>query len=691
MVIADEKNVLAIAGVKGGKIAEVDNNTKNILIEIANFDPVSVRKTSKKLGILTDSSKRFENDLSAELTSYAMRELSALILEMYSEATFEEIVDVYPNKQKPRTLSFSAGKISKILGVAVSVDEIKDILRRYNIEYKNTGDKFEITIPFLRLDLTIEEDMAEEIGRVLGYDKIKPKIPSIDLPRLGKAGFTPKENEVYSKINWARNKLLNDGYSEVMTYVFRDKGEVEVLASASDKKFLRTNLTDGLKESLKLNQLNAPLLEMNEIKIFEIGTVWCPGEETHVAYADKKEVKEMSLEKFCISLITPVVNPTGPVSVMLAINNPATRSVVTTEAGVDFMHLTFTGVGIITNITLKHIGTSADTSLLNVYIYDGTTRLTDAVLISNNDLAIFNSHNGLFTVNGSRTISVKVEMNGTAGETVGLALISYTTLGQTIVMLGAPLSGNLMIVADATLATVSFSTVTPATNTSLTPGKNIIVWQGVASVMTRDIKLSYFTIREIGSIAKTDLSNIRLLIDNDIITEMTTNPDSNGYVTFVPTSPLTLKTGSHVFKIMVDVLGSGSYQFFVEKRIDIGLIDSKYNVSFLTSTAINSLSGFQQTIFKMWPLFPFIVRDIAVWVPEGVESENVEKIIKDNMGKLVTRGPELFDEFKKESKTSYAFRLVFQSHERTLTDSEVNEIMEKITGKIKEKNGWQVR
>lgn len=92
----------------------------------------------------------------------------------------------------------------------------------------------------------------------------------------------------------------------------------------------------------------------------------------------------------------------------------------------------------------------------------------------------------------------------------------------------------------------------------------------------------------------------------------------------------------------------------------------------------------------MWSLFPFIARDIAVWVPEGVKSFQVYKVIKENTGKLVIKGPDLFDEFSKDGKKSYAFRLVFQSYDRTLTDTEVNEIMNKITEKIKEK-GWQVR
>ena len=99
----------------------------------------------------------------------------------------------------------------------------------------------------------------------------------------------------------------------------------------------------------------------------------------------------------------------------------------------------------------------------------------------------------------------------------------------------------------------------------------------------------------------------------------------------------------------------------------------------------------QNKKFTMWSLFPFISRDVAVWVPEDVRSSDVEKIIKDNAGELVVRGPELFDEFKKDGKISYAFRLIFQSYERTLTDAEINEIMTKITNKIKGKEGWQVR
>ncbi len=407
IVIADDGGALAIAGVKGGKRAEVDENTTNIIIEVANFDPVSVRKTSKSAGILTDAVKRYENDLSPELCSFGTKEVSGLLAE-YGAVKFEDIVDVYPDPQKPRKLSFSVRRVSEILGMSVSVIEASNILERYKFGYKNDGDIFEIIVPPLRLDLTTEEDMAEEIGRVLGYDKLFPKIPKID--------FRLKQNETYERIHMARNNLLSAGYSEVMTYAFRDKGEIEVLQSASDKKFLRTNISDGLKESLRLNEANVPILGESEIKIFEIGTVFLKfGEETHVAYGDKKEIKEVNLENFS-------AQPSRPAQ--------------------------------------------------------------------------------------------------------------------------------------------GFHNQTPASRVH-----------------------------------------------------------SN---------------------------------------------------------------------FKMWSLFPFIARDIAVWVKEGTDSAEILNVIKINAGDMVTKGPELFDEFKKDGKVSYAFRIVFQSYDRTLTDGEVNEIMARINSKIVEK-GWLVR
>lgn len=293
-VIADDEAALALAGVKGGKKAEVDVQTTNIILEVANFFPVRVRKTARRLGIFTDSAKRFENDLSPELCDFAMTELSALIAEMCPDAVFEDVVDQYPVdtfKQK-RTLAFSADSISKSLGLVVTDEQIIDILNRYHIPHTESNGSFEITVPQLRLDLQIPEDMAEEIGRVLGYDKVVPKISTID--------FKPRVNEMVYKMLAVRKKLFNDGYGEAITYSFGQKGSVRVMHSAEGKNFLRENLKDGLAEALARNTLNAPLLRLDQIKIFEIGTVFSKdGEEMRVAYNEKKQIIEMTLDEFC--------------------------------------------------------------------------------------------------------------------------------------------------------------------------------------------------------------------------------------------------------------------------------------------------------------------------------------------------------------------------------------------------------
>ena len=96
--------------------------------------------------------------------------------------------------------------------------------------------------------------------------------------------------------------------------------------------------------------------------------------------------------------------------------------------------------------------------------------------------------------------------------------------------------------------------------------------------------------------------------------------------------------------------------------------------------------------FKMWSLYPFIVRDISVWLPEKENSENLKKLIIENATDLLVKEPYIVDFFSgKDNRTYYAFRLVFQSFERTLTDAEINEIMTKITNKIKQNSDWQVR
>ncbi len=291
LVIADEEGPLAIAGIKGGTKAEVDVNTKNIVIEVANFNPTTTRRTAKKINILTDAVKRYENEISPELCSVVMDEITSLIYDVCGGEIFD-VVDVYPNKKEERTVNITLDYINKRLGSNFSREQVQSVWDKLNFVYKIKDDVYEINVPYLRLDLIGPHDLTEEVIRILGYDKLGEILPEIKTEK--------RLNKDYCETLLARNKLLSDGYGEVMTYVFRDKGDIEVLASANGKNFLRNNISDGLRESINLNILNIPLLNLKEIKIFEIGTVFLKDkEEMRVAYGDKKNITEVSVEDFC--------------------------------------------------------------------------------------------------------------------------------------------------------------------------------------------------------------------------------------------------------------------------------------------------------------------------------------------------------------------------------------------------------
>ena len=289
-VIADYVGALAIAGVKGGKTAEVNEKTTKIFLEIANFDPAIVRKTARSLGLVTDASKRFENDLTPERALGAAQALVAEVQKL-AGGTIAGAHDWYPHQVEKRTISFTLASIVRILGPSITEAHIDEVFTRYHYEYVKQDGTYVLTVPSERLDLVGPYDIAEEIGRVVGYEHIVPA----ELPAI----YTVEQNTTYQQIRAVRTYLLGGGFREVMTYTFRKKGEVYVARGPKDKSALRTNLSDALQESYELNRLNAPLLGLTDIKLFEIGTVFSADkEEIRVATIDKGTVQELPLETF---------------------------------------------------------------------------------------------------------------------------------------------------------------------------------------------------------------------------------------------------------------------------------------------------------------------------------------------------------------------------------------------------------
>jgi phenylalanyl-tRNA synthetase beta subunit len=291
LVITAGDQAVGIAGVKGGMPAAIDESTTDIVIESANFDGVTVRKTAQALKLRTDASARFEQGISPELAAYGMQQAVDLI-KTIAGGEVAGFVDVYPEPQKPQYASVTVEKVNQVLGTSLTGADIADAFQRLGFAYKEEQGVFEVQVPFERLDIEIPEDLVEEVARIVGYDKI----PATPLPA---PVASPAVNANFYAAEKAREELVAQGYSEVLTSVFAERGERVVLNKVDGvRPYLRESLVPGLTEALAKNKNNKDLLGLKEVKIFEIGTVWKGGKEMVMlgVAGEKGGVSEKPLE-----------------------------------------------------------------------------------------------------------------------------------------------------------------------------------------------------------------------------------------------------------------------------------------------------------------------------------------------------------------------------------------------------------
>lgn len=262
---------VGIAGIKGGASCEVDQSTKIVIIEAANFDPTITRKAAQKLKLPTDASKRFENGVSPEVIPYALAEAVRLLQEV-GGGVCEGYLDAYPTKIKNNPVSVSLSHMNAHLGVSLDEKRVEDIFARLGFSYQKKNDKWEVTAPFERTDIAIAEDVIEEVGRVYGYEHITSVMPKPVLLTEYNA------RQYYSEK--VRKLLIGLGFSEVVTSSFRKKDEVALLnALASDKGCVRSSLVKNIAEVLDKNAPLRDLLGCEDTRIFEIGTVFTKAEQ----------------------------------------------------------------------------------------------------------------------------------------------------------------------------------------------------------------------------------------------------------------------------------------------------------------------------------------------------------------------------------------------------------------------------
>lgn len=271
---------IGLAGVKGGQFAGVHSGTKNIIIEAAHFNPVTTRKTARRLGIVIDASKRFENEPSRDLPPFAQAEIISLIKDI-AGGTFEGYVDEYLEKKLAPAVKVTTQKSNALLGLQLDDAEIVSLLGRIGAAVVAADGQCVATGPWERTDLLIEEDFIEEVGRLYGLDKIESIIPAPTLSVL------VNKRQYYTDL--ARSILTELGFFEVITSSFHKKGDIQLHnALASDKSYVRGNLRQNIETVLDKNFTNSDLLGVKDIRVFEIGTVFTKEEGSvseHVSIA----------------------------------------------------------------------------------------------------------------------------------------------------------------------------------------------------------------------------------------------------------------------------------------------------------------------------------------------------------------------------------------------------------------------
>jgi len=293
LLICDVEKPLGIAGIMGGENSEIKPITKSVFIESAFFDPVNIRKSSKFLGLQTDSSYRFERGVDLDMVEFACKRAASLIAQTAGGEAVGGFIDKYPTRIEKRTIRLDLSYADKIIGVNLKPETIKNLLQRIGIQAtESSPEVLEFRVPYHRhFDLKHEVDLIEEIARLYGYSKI----PEAETDVI--AYDTRKySDELVSFTNKLRSFLVGRGFKEIITNTLIGKNYAALFdsdyipllnPSSEDMNVLRTNLLVGALETVRTN-FN---FKASSLKLFEIGNTMRYDEDTE---SPVKGIKEQS-------------------------------------------------------------------------------------------------------------------------------------------------------------------------------------------------------------------------------------------------------------------------------------------------------------------------------------------------------------------------------------------------------------
>ena len=314
LTIADARDAVGLAGVMGGANSEIHESTTSVLLESANFDAINTKRTRSALGINTGASYRFERGIRAELAPLALRRATQLLIQICGGQAARGIVDLYPGRTEPPTVQISSARIEQVLGAKFDMAKVAEVL--YSLGFETTAGPqaasdpakaatapttqehdsiLWMKTPYWRSDISIEDDLVEEVARSIGYDNIPTTMLSASIPH-----HEPQPMRAFRE--HLRDTLAATGMQETISYPLtslESLGEVEALIPemsplkianpvSSELGYLRTSLRGSVLQTLSHNRRTSP---GDGIRLFEIGRVYLPGEGG--GGADLPDEKEM--------------------------------------------------------------------------------------------------------------------------------------------------------------------------------------------------------------------------------------------------------------------------------------------------------------------------------------------------------------------------------------------------------------
>jgi phenylalanyl-tRNA synthetase beta chain len=291
LLICDNKKPIAIAGVMGGMNSEVSSETVDVLIESAYFDPVTIRRGSKSLGLSTDASKRFERGVDPNGVTYALNRLTSLIQELAGGDVLNGEIDIYTSPIEPLHISFRPQRCNDLLGSDIGFDEMQAIFKGLEFSVKTDEFSWDVVVPTFRPDIEREVDLIEEVARVYGYD-------NIPTPQSFRVSNKPSKNSSLSIKKQIREFLSNVGFNEIYAnslvgvnehpQMFSDE-EAVILANplTIEMASLRSSLLVGIEKIVRHNhnhrEFNLRLFELGQVNKMDSESETSAKEETRLA------------------------------------------------------------------------------------------------------------------------------------------------------------------------------------------------------------------------------------------------------------------------------------------------------------------------------------------------------------------------------------------------------------------------